>query len=204
MLSFALSGIFFGLVGGFSPGPLSAFIIGQSLRFGLGEGIKVSFAPVITDGPLVALIVFSFASMTIGPEFLGTISFLGALFLLYLSYDAINAARITVDRRAEAAPGSLRKAVATNLLNPHPYVFWSTVGGPIAIGALEEGTFALGAFCLGFGFAIVSANIFIAWSAHRAQNFFEGSGYRTFMRLVGFAMLIFAGLFVWRGIELFA
>ena len=72
----------------------------------------------------------------------------------------------------------------------------------MVVRATREGMSAVVAFLGAFAIAIVSANMFIAWTAHRAQNFFEGQGYRTLMRLVGIAMLIFAGLFAWRGLSL--
>jgi threonine/homoserine/homoserine lactone efflux protein len=36
------AGIVLGLSAGFSPGPLTAFVISQALRYGVKEGLKVS------------------------------------------------------------------------------------------------------------------------------------------------------------------
>ena len=54
-LSYAGMGLTFGLAGGLSPGPLTALVVGQTVRFGLREGCTVALAPVITDGPLILL-----------------------------------------------------------------------------------------------------------------------------------------------------
>ena len=52
-LYFMTSGILLGLSGGLSPGPLTALVISQTLRFGAREGMLVALAPILTDGPLV-------------------------------------------------------------------------------------------------------------------------------------------------------
>ena len=50
---FMTSGIVLGLSGGLSPGPLTALVISQTLRFGARGGMLVALAPILTDAPLV-------------------------------------------------------------------------------------------------------------------------------------------------------
>jgi threonine/homoserine/homoserine lactone efflux protein len=52
---FLVSGCVFGLAAGFTPGPTLTFVIAQTLRFGLADGIKVAIAPLLTDAPVIAL-----------------------------------------------------------------------------------------------------------------------------------------------------
>jgi len=66
---------------------------------------------------------------------LGIISLLGALFLSYLTYESLfRKAEINLEKtKAE----SLKKGIITNALNPHPYLFYFTVGGTTLLKALS-------------------------------------------------------------------
>ena len=50
-------GTLFGLAAGFSPGPLTVLVIGETLRHGLRSGLQVAIAPVLTDIPVILLTV---------------------------------------------------------------------------------------------------------------------------------------------------
>ena len=134
--SYTLIGLTFGLAGGLSPGPLTALVIGQTVRFGRTEGFKVALAPVITDGPLLLIAMFLLGELRDICMFTGCISILGCLVLIWLAIDSFRAGAIEVAQPAKAA-GSISKAVLTNLANPHPYVFWFTIGAPTALKALD-------------------------------------------------------------------
>jgi len=88
-LGFALQGVVFGLAGGLAPGPLTALVIGQTLRFGPREGIKVAFAPMVTDGPMMALAFLATGLLAGATTGLGVISLVGAAFLAWLAWDSV-------------------------------------------------------------------------------------------------------------------
>ena len=198
--AFLVAGLTFGLAGGLSPGPLTALIIGQTVRYGLKEGLKVCLAPILTDGPLIVAAAVSLSIL--GGSVLAGISFFGAAFLLWLAWDSIQAAGIEVEQFESEEPGSIRKAVTTNLLNPHPYLFWATVGGPMVVDALKVGTDALTIFLVGFFVAIMGSKAAIAWASARVRGLLMGSLYRWVMRTLALAMLFFAWAFVEKGLSL--
>ena len=45
-------GTLLGLAAGFSPGPLTVLVIGETLRHGLRSGLQVAIAPILTDIPI--------------------------------------------------------------------------------------------------------------------------------------------------------
>ena len=57
---------------------------------------------------------------------LGIVSVAGAVSVLYLAYASFNPVRQEPKALAEQ-PKSWLKGIITNLLNPHPWVFWLTV-----------------------------------------------------------------------------
>jgi len=58
VIAFLSAGVGLGLYAGFSPGPLLALIIAQTIRHGPKEGVKVAFAPIITDFPIILISTF--------------------------------------------------------------------------------------------------------------------------------------------------
>ncbi len=201
-LSFAGMGLTFGLAGGLSPGPLTALVVGQTVRFGLREGCTVALAPVITDGPLILLAAFAVGGLASYTWALSGISFVGALFLLWLAYETVTAPPITVDE--ETAPQSLKKSLLTNVLNPHPYLFWLTVGGPLVVEAYGAGWVTLTSFLASFFVSIVGAKMGVAWITYRFREHLGGTAYRWTMGILGLAILVFAVVFFQKGVTLLA
>lgn len=200
VLSFAGMGLTFGLAGGLSPGPLTALVVSQTVRFGLREGCTVALAPVLTDGPLILLSALAVGGLAHLSWALAGVSFIGAIFLLWLSYETITAAPISLTAGVE--PQSLRKSLVTNVLNPHPYLFWLTVGGPLVVEGFRAGWAPLTAFLAAFFVSIVGAKMTVAWVAARFRSQLGGPAYRWTMGILGVAMLGFAVAFVRKGLGL--
>ena len=53
MIEILIAGITLGMYAAFSPGPLFVLLISQTLKHGYNEGVKVAFAPLITDLPII-------------------------------------------------------------------------------------------------------------------------------------------------------
>jgi len=60
-----------GLSAGFSPGPLLALVVSQTLQYGTMEGIKVAIAPLLTDCPIILVSLFVLARVANSPAVLG-------------------------------------------------------------------------------------------------------------------------------------
>ena len=126
-----------GLSGGLAPGPLTTLVFTQTLRYGPREGVKVAMAPLITDGFFVLLAAFAVERLM--EEYRGNSLWLtfsgGSVFFGLVSLrDTWQVSGISV-----AADERTTRYVAEEywcrLLNPHPYLFWFTVGGPLVVQA---------------------------------------------------------------------
>jgi len=116
-----------GITAGLKPGPLGIYVIHQTLLHGSRSGLLASFAPFVSDGPIIIgsfLLVNSFKEFDI---FITIISVLGALYIAFIAIRLMVASPVT--QQPVTAPSSFLTAVKINLLNPAPYIFWSTVGG---------------------------------------------------------------------------
>lgn len=203
MLTALLAGITFGLSAGFSPGPLSLLVIAQSLRYGAREGARVAFAPLLTDAPIVALTVVVAQGLAQTRSALGVISLLGAAFVVYLAWSTWHATPPRVERALEESPRSLLHGAVVNVLSPHPYLFWLSVGASsLSAAAQRAGALGAAAFIGGFYLCLVGAKVLMAWLVGHSRGWLMGRTYRWVMRALALVMLIFAGLLARDGARL--
>ena len=191
----------YGLSAGFSPGPLLALVISQSIRYGVREGAKAAMAPLITDLPIILLCVMVLRPLADSRAALGLISMAGGLFVLYLAWGCVRTTRLDLTDRGEA-PQSLGKGAAVNALNPHPYLFWLTVGGPAVLGAWAESPARAVAFVAVFSACIVGSKVLVAAVAGRSRRLLTGKAYGIVLRALGLMLLFFAALLFKEGLEL--
>ncbi len=139
----------FGFIAGVMPGPLQTFLLLQTLQRGARGGMWVLPAPLVSDGPIIAvcLLVLSQAD----PGLLRGLSLAGGLFLVYLARESwlslslkgatLNNGRDddAVDQRVRSVaarhsgPALLGRAALINALGPGPWIFWGTVMGPMLV-----------------------------------------------------------------------
>ena len=168
-LSFFMAGSIFGLAGGFSPGPTTTVIVSQTLRFGAKEGIKIAIAPALTDAPIILVAVLLMGQLAKFEPVLGIISLLGAAFLLYLAFESLRVRGIEIDD-SHVEAHSIRKGFITNVLNPHPYLFWFVIGAPKLIEAADSSWMTAVAFISGLYVCLIGAKILVAFLVGRSRS----------------------------------
>ncbi|MBU0482441.1 MAG: LysE family translocator [Proteobacteria bacterium] len=200
MIHYLLFGIVLGLSAGFAPGPLFALVISETLRHGVGSGIRVSLAPVITDLPIIFVSLFVLAKLSGFNTVLGIVSLLGGLFVFYMGWQNIRAGSFSPDQ-AEALPQSLAKGVLVNFLSPHPYLFWLSVGAPVVLKAAGVNGFAPILFVGGFYAMLIGSKVFLAVLAGRSKTFLAGRKYVLTMRILGGALCLLSLVLVRDGLK---
>lgn len=198
-LAFLISGIIFGLSAGISPGPLLALVVSETLKFGKKEGIKVAIAPLITDLPIILITIIISAKLSKVNFLLGILSLIGGLFLFYLAYENIKIRKFNF-RIKKNETSSLKKGIASNFLNPHPYLFWLFVGAPILFKSYDLTILATVLFVLSFYICLVGSKILIVLAVEKSRNFLRGPIYVHTVRIMGILLLIFAVLFIKDGL----
>jgi threonine/homoserine/homoserine lactone efflux protein len=183
-LSSLAAGIVLGLSAGFAPGPLLTLVITQTLQHDIREGVKVAMAPLITDLPIILVALVVLSRLNDFDRLLGLISLVGAGYVLYLAYDSIRTGRVTLEE-SQDQPRSFRKGTVINALNPHPYLFWATVGAPFLLKSGKEGILAPFLFLFGFYLCLVGSKVFLAIVAGKSRAFLTKKGYIWTMRFLG-------------------
>jgi threonine/homoserine/homoserine lactone efflux protein len=202
MIEFLSTGTLLGLAAGFSPGPLLVLVISETLRHSVKEGVKVSLAPTITDAPILLVALFVLTQLSNFNLVLGIISILGGFFVLYLGYESLRTKGIELNLE-EQSSHALKKGVITNALNPHPYIFYMTVGAPLVFKALDENVLNAAAFLGSFLFFLVASKVILALIVGKSKTFLKGTAYINIMRILGVLLILFS-IFLFRdGIKLF-
>lgn len=201
-LEFLLSGMFFGLVSGISPGPLLALVFSETLKYGKKEGIKVSVAPLVTDLPIILLVLIILSNLIKYNFVIGIIAILGACYLIYLGLENLRA-KIDALKTESAGKDGLRKGVIANFLSPSPYLFWLSIGGPTIFESLSISVAATAFFILGFYALLVGSKIAVTFIVEESKTFIKSKYYRYIVRALGIVLILFALVFVNDGLRLF-
>lgn len=193
-------GAFLGLSCGLAPGPLLALVLGQTLRHGPREGCKIAMTPLVTDAPIIVVTLVLAAKLAELRSLLGVLSIAGGAFLLYLAWDTLRPATLDVQVPAEP-PRSWFKGIFTNLLSPHPWLFWLTVGAAILAKATAQSWLAAVAFLFGFYLLLVGSKMLLSLLAARSRDLLAGRPYRVVMRVLAGLLGVFAVLLFREGLK---
>ncbi|HYF64383.1 MAG TPA: LysE family transporter [Herpetosiphonaceae bacterium] len=201
MLAALVIGISYGFAAGISPGPTLALAIAQTMQRGWRAGSLVALAPLLTDAPIILLALFVVRLLPAAT--LGWMELLGGGFVIYLGAETVRAALkhgLSQAAAESAAPADSRarlrhvlgQAVLTNLLNPHPYLFWSIAGGHVLLQSVERAGIGGGAsFLLGFYSLLVGLKLLLTVAVNLSRRWLDGRLYRG---LLGGSGLLLCGL----------
>ena len=191
MISALLVGVMFGLSAGFAPGPLLTLVVTQTLQYSVREGIRVAMAPLITDVPIILISFFIMSRLAAFEMALGFIAAAGGIYVLYLAYETFKTKPAKIEPSL-SQPRSLGKGALVNALNPHPYLFWATVGVPFILSAQQGDPKAMWVFIFSFYCLLIGSKVVIALIVGRFRAFLEGKIYIYMMRFLGIILAVFA------------
>ena len=188
-MSFFLLGLSLGLSAGLAPGPLLALVIQRTLRYGVGSGLRIALAPLLTDLPIVAVAILIIARL---PQiWLRGLMVAGGFFVLWLAWEAWQQTDVpAIDKTtAPSARQDFWRGMMVNFLNPHPYLFWATVGAPLVIQSWRVSPWSTVSFVLSFYLLLVGSKVVLALLLGRVRHL-PARPYRLMMQ--GSALLLLA------------
>jgi threonine/homoserine/homoserine lactone efflux protein len=196
MLHYLTIGTILGLSAGLAPGPLLTLIISETLAHDVRSGVKVALAPLITDLPIVLLTVFALSRLSGFNSILGIISLVGGVLVLAMGIEGLKAKGVELDTE-KVKPRSLAKGILVNILSPHPYLFWLSVGAPTMTRAMDVNIFAAAVFIISFYCLLIGSKITLAILVGKSKKALTGRPYLYTMKFLG-VVLFFLALFLFR------
>lgn len=200
LIEYLAMGAFLGLAAGTSPGPLLAVTISETLQHGKWEGIKVAISPLITDLPIILVVLFILSHLTSSDLFIVIIAFFGASYLIYSGIESLKIKTDSVELNI-GKKDALKKGVIVNFGNPHPYVFWLSIGGPIIFKSLNVHIWATVLFIAGFYLLLVGSKVIVALIVEKSKYFINSKYYFSIVRALGIAQIIFGLTFIKVGLD---
>lgn len=196
-MSNLLLGISLGFAAGVSPGPMLALVITRSVERGFASGLRVALAPLFSDLPIVLSAVL--IATALPHDLLRLLAVGGGVFLILLGLqELVRAPRATLKQSEEKGARDLTQAILVNLLNPHPWLFWFSVGGPLVARAWVRSPVDATTFLIAFYTLLVGSKIVIAWLIAKGRDRLRPEWYRRVLRVCGLMLVLVGILLVWR------
>lgn len=139
MLSYILVGISYAFAAAVQPGPLQTYLMSRTISHGWKRTMPAAFAPLLSDGPIIILVLFVLSSVS--RNVISVLQISGGLFLLYIAFKTWQSYKNYSEKnntKNHSNTKSLMEATVVNLLNPNPYLGWSLVMGPMLITGWNE------------------------------------------------------------------
>ncbi len=130
ILTHIIPAFFIGVSAGISPGPLSVLILSEAASGRYLHSIAAAFSPLVSDGPIACAALLFLSLLPDASRIYGVLYSFGGMYLFFLSYKTAAAVKRPVQKSFRDIHVSLLKGASVNLLNPNPYIFWITIGGP--------------------------------------------------------------------------
>jgi threonine/homoserine/homoserine lactone efflux protein len=203
MMYYLLLGMTYAFAAAIQPGPFQSYLISQTLSNGWRRTLPAAFAPLLSDGPIIVLVVILLSR--IPGWFINVLQCAGGVFLLYL---AVNASKAWRNYNTEpviyssSSRRSVMQAVVVNFLNPGPYLSWSLVMGPLLLKGWRETPVNGIALLAGFYISMIVSLMGIILLFAFAKTF----GPRVTRALIGISTIALAcfGIYqLWFGMKYF-
>lgn len=200
MWYYLVLGLGMGLSAGLSPGPLLTLVVAASLRSGFAGGLRVALAPLLTDLPIILVSILVFARLP--SEAMRWVGTVGGLVVIWLGVEVFRSSRnANLAQRAEVQANpqkELWRGVLVNLLNPHPYLFWATVGGPAVVTASRISPRVALVFLLSFYGLLVGSKMALAWLISRRSGQLSMIWYRRVLAGSGIVLVLMGSWLIWQ------
>jgi len=197
---YVIQGIGYGFAAAVQPGPFQTYIVTQTLNNGWRNTLLAAFAPLISDGPIIVLVLLVLSQV---PAWMQRFLYVASgLFVLYLAVNAFIGWRNFETAGMAAPPSSqqsLFRAAAMNVLSPGPYIYWSLVTGPVLLAGWREAPANGIGFLIGFYVAMIitSAGIIVLFGTARRLG---PKVNRAMLGMSVVALACFGFYQLWRGI----
>jgi threonine/homoserine/homoserine lactone efflux protein len=188
-MEFVLAGLGLGLGAGLAPGPLLALVVTTTLARGLGAGVRVALSPLVTD--LVVIVACVLVVRSLPDQVTAGLGMVGGLYVVWLGVEALRGHGVDLEGgpAEEQRPDPLRRGALVNILSPHPWLFWATVGAPLLLAAYASSPLAAAGFLLAFYLLLVGSKVVLAALVAAGRTRLSATGLRRAHQVAAAALI---------------
>ncbi len=199
MTAYLILGMTYAFAAAVQPGPLLTFLISRTITNGWRRTIPAAFAPLLSDGPIIVLVLLVLNRM---PGWLiQVLQIAGGVFILFLAFGAFKSWRNYIAKdvnKFDSTPQTVFKAIFVNILNPAPYLGWSLVMGPLLLKGWREAPVNGIALLVGFYVVLIFVTLGITLLFSAASKTGPQIG-RILVGISAFALTFFGLYEIWLG-----
>lgn len=198
MIQALVTGLTLGLGSGAAPGPLTGMAVTTTMRSGRSAGIRIAFAPLISD-TLIIILVLTVVS-NIPERGIQILGLAGAAVVAFFGCETLWTARKAEPPQSgeDKAPHWLDRfpilfqGAVVNVLNPAPWIFWITAGSSLLIGYWQSNPLSAVTFLLVFYTTLVGMKLMIVFGLAATRHRMNRSIYRGILYASGALLLVAA------------
>ena len=204
-----LAGLGLGLGSGLAPGPLFVLALAVTLRHGRGPGLQVAIAPLLSDLIIIGIALTVVSQM---PAMVITwLGIAGGLVIGYFAWETWRASResapdLLIDAaRKQSEPGKRPAWVQgflVNLLNPAPWIFWTTAGSALLLEQAQRSSLAAVSFLVAFYLGLVGSKVVMVLALSAGRHRISGKVYRYLLIGASIALAVIGLGFLVRNITM--
>lgn len=195
----------FGFAAGTGFGPLHNLLMNVTLTHGWRHGLLIALSPLLTDGPIIVLMLVVLRQLPDGAarylQIIGGLAILWIAWRGWLAYQrGADQTDPSPDAPADTSRDTIVKGMILNFLNPAPYIFWGTVLGPMLLEAVAESAAHVAAFFLGFYGTFVGLMAIFVFIFDRLRRL--DPRFTRALSLMSVGIMVLLGLsFLWQGVS---
>ena len=199
MWLYIIQGVGYGFAAAVQPGPFQTYLISQTLTKGWKRTLPAALAPLVSDGPIIALCLLVLSQVPIWLQ--RFLYIVGGLFILYLAHGAYKSWKnfdTNIPSTETGTQRSVFKAALINLLNPNPYLYWTLVTGPVLLAGWRESP-VLGLGLIAGFYATMILSLITMILVFGTARQLEPKVNRTLLGFSALALLCFGLFQLWKG-----
>lgn len=192
------------------PGPLLAYTISASARYGFWAGPLIVLGHAILELTLIAVLVIGFDQFFQGDTFNSIVGLIGGIVLVITGFIMSKQGwhKVAAPSLTSSAPVQNKRMIISGIVismsNPYWFLWWATIGMTYLVWSLDLGTAGIASFFTGHILADLSWYALIALIISTGKRAINDTVYSWLLMICGVMLMGLGAYFIQSGIKFLA
>ncbi|HBI14572.1 MAG TPA: lysine transporter LysE [Desulfobulbaceae bacterium] len=192
------------LSGALMPGPLLTVTVSESTRRGAVAGPLVILGHGILELVLVLALLSGLAPFLQRDDVFVIIALAGGVILLWMAismFRGLPSLSLNISAGERKKQNLVLTGIVFSLANPYWLIWWTSIGLGYIVYSVQFGAAGVFLFFAGHILADFAWYAFISFGVAKGRRYFSDRAYRSLIGGCAFFLLLFAGYFLYNGLE---